>query len=104
MVYKVPAGAPTNTLPTITLGTDNSGDADGDGLSNFAEEVIGTVANDRDTDRDGISDLAEIRAGTDPLGGRSLPSGVVGALATHGQAMAVLLEGSAVTSSYGCLA
>ena len=44
-----------------------SGDADGDGLSNAAEQGAGTNPNLADSDVDGISDLAELQAGTNPL-------------------------------------
>ena len=49
------------------------GDADGDGLNNSWERVLGTA--DRPTadyDADGMSDLQEMRAGTDPRDDQSL--------------------------------
>ena len=41
-------------------------DDDGDGLSNAAEGIVGTLPNDPDTDGDGFSDLLEVILGTDP--------------------------------------
>lgn len=46
----------------------NSGnDTDGDGLSDLAEEAMGTDKNKKDTDGDGYDDKAEILNGYDPL-------------------------------------
>lgn len=42
-------------------------DADGDGLSDLAEEAFGTNKNIADTDGDGFNDKAEILKGYDPL-------------------------------------
>jgi len=42
-------------------------DADGDGLSDAAEQDLGTDPNDDDTDDDGIGDGSEVTGGTDPL-------------------------------------
>ncbi len=38
-------------------------DLDGDGLSDFAERVIGTDLNNTDTDGDGIDDFTEVQQG-----------------------------------------
>lgn len=46
-----------------------AGDPDGDGLSNFAEQVEGTDPNNPDSDGDGVNDGQEVAAGTDPLDG-----------------------------------
>lgn len=55
-----------------------SGDADGDGVTNAAEEDAGTNPNLADTDNDGVSDLAELQGGTNPLDLNSvLPTNVV---------------------------
>jgi hypothetical protein len=42
-------------------------DVDGDGLSQFAEQYLGTSPIFVDTDRDGFPDGVEVRAGLDPL-------------------------------------
>lgn len=62
----------TNTDPLLT-DTDGNGiadgseDADGDGLTNLAERLLGTALNKTDTDGDGLSDGQERELGTDPL-------------------------------------
>ena len=43
-----------------------SADTDLDGLSDFAEQALGTKPGALDSDRDGISDRAEVELGTDP--------------------------------------
>lgn len=48
--------------------TPDTGDADGDGLSDDEEYALGTDPNNADTDGDGVSDGDEVAAGTDPLG------------------------------------
>ncbi|HRF73519.1 MAG TPA: Ig-like domain-containing protein, partial [Accumulibacter sp.] len=85
-------------MPAIILGPSTAYDSDGDGLDDSAEWILGTGVNASDTDADGISDLAEIRQGTDPLGGRALPTGIVAALPLQGQAKAVTLEGSTASA------
>jgi len=44
-----------------------NGDWDGDGISNWAEECIGTNPYNRDSDYDGLEDLTELWFGTNPL-------------------------------------
>ncbi|MDP0491877.1 MAG: arylsulfatase [Verrucomicrobiota bacterium JB023] len=41
--------------------TDRDADLDGDGLSNFEEFNLNTLAGERDSDRDGLDDFAEVR-------------------------------------------
>jgi hypothetical protein len=43
-------------------------DTDGDGLSDDAEQAVGTLATSTDTDSDGFSDKIEIIGGFNPLG------------------------------------
>jgi hypothetical protein len=49
------------------LSQTGTGDPDGDGLDNLAEEDAGTNPTLQDSDRDGFTDSEEIDAGTDPL-------------------------------------
>jgi hypothetical protein len=69
-------------------------DSDGDGLDDVAEMVLGTAADNPDTDSDGIRDGAEIQQGTDPLSGRAVATGILGALPLPGTAKEVVIEGS----------
>jgi hypothetical protein len=57
--------------------TDGSGDADGDGLTDWEEYQQGTDPNNHDTDGDGFDDLSEIIAGHDPLNIDDNPAGLV---------------------------
>jgi hypothetical protein len=54
----VPTDTPEPTPTGIILNPDD--DLDGDGLTNYAEEIIGTDPNNQDSDGDGLSDGDEI--------------------------------------------
>ncbi|MHC5111372.1 MAG: Ig-like domain-containing protein [Planctomycetota bacterium] len=79
-------GEPT-LFHSPAMGACGDADDDGDGLSNEAEEIIGTSSDDPDTDGDGIDDLTEVQNGTDPGGGSLLRLGEVveGDLAVPGE-------------------
>ena len=81
-------------IPGIPLFDDLNSDADGDGLSDRGEYVLGTNPNRFATAGDGISDSVKLELGLDPLSGRALPTGVVSSTALQGEAKAVVLEGS----------
>lgn len=51
---------------SITGGTSNSGDSDGDGIQDSQEYALGLDPNNADTDGDGINDGVELANGTDP--------------------------------------
>ncbi|NOT96865.1 MAG: phosphatase PAP2 family protein, partial [Nitrospira sp.] len=72
-------------------------DADSDGLPDDVEFIVGTAAHKPDSDGDGIIDSAEIKQGLDPLGGRTLHSGIVSALPLAGEAKELVLQGSVVS-------
>ncbi|MDT7833571.1 Ig-like domain-containing protein, partial [Aquabacterium sp. OR-4] len=91
----------TRTLPMTHIG---GFDADGDGLSDLAELVVGTRDSVGDTDRDGISDLLEIQQGLDPLGGLNLPTGVIAAAALQGSAEAVTVVATGNSSATALVA
>ncbi|MBM4005276.1 MAG: phosphatase PAP2 family protein, partial [Planctomycetes bacterium] len=65
-------------------------DQDGDGLPCDIEFAVGTACDAADTDRDGIDDFVELRNGTDPLGGRAFPTGVVAGVELTGNAMEIV--------------
>lgn len=73
-------GPPNGTqaeLPSVLMGFDDGTDTDGDTLSDAAENIIGTLVNNRDTDGDGISDGVEVDNGSDPASDRPLATGVI---------------------------
>jgi hypothetical protein len=53
---------------------DSHYDPDGDGLTNYAEFLLGTDPRDGDSDNDGALDGEEFAKGTNPLSGASLPA------------------------------
>lgn len=75
----------------ITVGIPESAtgkpDADGDGLADVAEYVLGTDVTKPDTDGDGVTDRAEVLQGSDPLSGLLAQTGVVAALSLPGEAL-----------------
>jgi uncharacterized repeat protein (TIGR02543 family) len=63
--YSFAAGSNLNLAGNFSKDT---GDDDGDGLSNYAElATYGTKVNDNDTDDDGLLDNEEVQIGTNPL-------------------------------------
>ncbi len=73
-------------IPGSILSVDTQVDADGDGLSDDAEGIIGTDPNRADTDGDGVSDRTEVQQGTDPLTGLAVRTGVTATVDTPGHA------------------
>ena len=59
------------------------------GLENAAEFIIGTNPNIADSDGDGIKDRIELQQDLDPLGGKTLPSGVIASQTMLGDAVAL---------------
>ena len=72
-------------------------DADGDGLSDVAEFILGTSISMPDTDGDGITDAAEVRLGSNPKDGKPVRTGVIASSDTPGNAVDVCAEGGFVT-------
>ncbi|MCB1526942.1 MAG: VCBS domain-containing protein, partial [Hyphomicrobiaceae bacterium] len=83
-------GAPGDSI--IKFSSNFDADTDGDGLSDDAEEIIGTKIDSADTDGDGVSDYAEIKAGSNPLDGLPVATGVMAAAALQGQVRAIAAE------------
>lgn len=63
-----------NPLDAGDASPGSAEDADGDGLGEGAEGVLGTAADDADSDDDGWGDGLEVRAGSDPLDATSVPA------------------------------
>ncbi len=82
-----PSGLLTKFGEFVLLPTDGLPDADGDGLPDLVEDVVGTDPHKADTDGDGVSDGAEVAQGTDPLDGITARTGVLAAVATPGVAI-----------------
>ncbi|MBN9690095.1 MAG: Ig-like domain-containing protein [Verrucomicrobia bacterium] len=78
-------GLPTAIPPGVVLADFNE-DADGDGVTDLGESVVGTNAQKADTDGDGVSDGAELAAGTNPLDNLPAEIGLLGAVALNGGA------------------
>ncbi|MGE0642375.1 MAG: Ig-like domain-containing protein [Nitrospira sp.] len=88
-----PSSGVAVTLPGF-LQYRESADADGDGLSDVAEVIVGSNSNKRDTDGDGLSDESEVQQGLDPLGGLNIPAGVVASSELQGSAESVTTIGA----------
>lgn len=86
-----PAGAST-AIPTAPLEAlpGEEPDSDQDGLPDFSETVVGTLADQADSDGDGRSDGDEIAAGTNPLDGAPQSLGTLAASNTPGTAVDVV--------------
>ena len=69
-------------------------DSDSDGLTDQAEEIVGTDPAKYSTNLSGISDLAAIQQGLDPLANVAFPTGVIANLPLQGEANAVEAQGS----------
>ncbi len=87
--FVTPASGVTFDLPEVIMGGRYTADSDGDGLEDLAEFIVNTRADRADTDNDGIPDRAELQQGLDPLGGLSVPSGVIAGQALQGTAQAI---------------
>ncbi|HSH16723.1 MAG TPA: Ig-like domain-containing protein, partial [Verrucomicrobiae bacterium] len=105
--YSADTGAVTEIPPALFLGESlYSADADGDGLSDFAELIVGTNPLLADSDEDGLADEAELLAGSDPRDGLPLAQGTLAAVQTQGAALdvtafnqtALIAEGTAGVS------
>jgi hypothetical protein len=84
----------TTSLIGGQFGASVESDTDGDGLPDDIEFAIGTSLMGTDTDKDGLDDYTEIQQGLDPLGGLSVPTGIVAAVDLQGSAQAVAVTGA----------
>lgn len=87
------AGQTTIVPGAVMAGPPAVPDRDADGLSDFAELVVGTDPDVPDTDGDGVTDGAEFRSGGAPLGTEAMPLGVIGGADTPGEARDLAVEG-----------
>lgn len=85
--FRTPTAGRRLTVPPIPLGLPATPDGDGDQLSDDAEFVIGTFADQPDSDGDGILDGAEIDQGLDPLEGTPSRTGIIATADTPGTAV-----------------
>ena len=92
--FRTPFSGAALLMPSINLFGDLSTDTDGDGLTDQAEFVVGTVVRIADSDGDGVSDLAEIQQGLNPLDNRGVPTGILASASLLGEAKEVVVEGS----------
>lgn len=88
------SGSVTNLRTAIYDASSEFQDADGDGLSDEAEYVIGTSPALADTDGDGISDGAEVHNGTNPLDGLPSQTGVLTSVDTPGNGKDIAAQNS----------
>jgi hypothetical protein len=79
-----PSAGQTVQAPDFVLRESTSPDADGDGLHDEGEFVMGTDGSDPDSDDDGIPDGPEVRQGTNPLDGFPARTGIIGSADTPG--------------------
>jgi hypothetical protein len=80
------AGSRLSSIPAM-LFDDPSPDTDSDGLTDIAEDVLGTNAQQADSDGDGVTDAAEVQQGTNPLDGLPARTGIIATVDTPGLAI-----------------
>lgn len=95
LFYSQPAGRQSRipAAPLLRLNT-GAADADADGLSDTAELILGTDPRVADSDGDGLADGAEFLAQSNPLDGQGNVVGVIGSVATPGDARDLAVEGT----------
>lgn len=80
-------------VPTAAFEVGPANDADGDGLTDLAESIVGTFPNQTDSDHDGVGDGEELRSGANPLDGVARPLGVVASAGGGGETLDVVVQG-----------
>ncbi|RYD27075.1 MAG: hypothetical protein EOP87_21735, partial [Verrucomicrobiaceae bacterium] len=86
-------------LAATPLKADIGPDGDSDGLSDLAEDIVGTDISSPDTDGDGLLDGAEVSQGSNPLDNKAVGTGVFTSIPVGGDARHVTAEnGTAIVS------
>jgi len=88
-------------VPRGVVDYDAEVDSDHDGLSDFAENVVGTNPHNPDTDGDGIPDGAEVIGGTNPLDGTPVTIGPLASTSLPGTAVDVAVDSTHVAVALG---
>lgn len=89
-------------VPTAAFETGPVTDTDGDGLTDFAEGILGTFPSQFDSDEDGVGDGDELWAGGNPLDGVARSLGVVASAGGGGETRDVAVQADvAVTVGTG---
>ena len=96
-----PTGSRFDLAPILSRPVDQSPDADGDGLTDLVEGIVGTGPSRPDTDGDGRSDGAEVQADTNPLDNMAAITGVTGTLPLPEVAKDVCLDGNRALVALG---
>lgn len=102
-VYPSQQTAAAASAPAVYLNPPESdpADEDADGLSDFAEFVLGTDRLNPDSDGDGVVDGTEVAQGANPLDGIAVQPGVIAAVDTPGRALDVVADDDLVVVADG---
>ncbi len=82
-IFVSPPNGVNRRIANIPLAPDDLGDRDMDLLSDRAERVVGTDADNNDTDGDRLGDGFEVINGSDPNGGNPVFTGVIATAPTN---------------------
>ncbi|MCC7375100.1 MAG: hypothetical protein IT581_10615 [Verrucomicrobiales bacterium] len=88
-------------IPVAPMLGATGGDADGDGVADSLESIVGTAPNLADTDGDGVSDGEELRNESNPLDGQPSALGVIAGLNLPGSALAVGVQNEVAVVGMG---
>jgi hypothetical protein len=92
--FLTPSSGSQFLIPRAIFVDSSTTDSDGDGLSDEAEDIIGTDPTKFSTCGDGISDLARVQQDLDLENCLPLPTGIIAALPLPGWAKRIVITGS----------